>query len=375
MTEFEIITSARSILASRPRNKLTQSTIKDYQAKLLRLTKNARFSESKKENFFSPLLVEALNTKKKTSWYAMRAALIFFAQSNLKTTLAEQDRLQILNRASTLAGQVVNYDAWREMVEKVKHWHEALQSVLNAELLTEDRIPRHTKRQDMRGLPDTWREQIISRMPKYELAALASAITGCRPGELLKGITFQLVQGYLIANIVGVKVDLKMGKGQEWRKLSWKLDHSNLMVRELINRTRNAGGVLVVNIKNASSFSKSMSNAGQRLWPKRHTTITPYCMRHQASSDMKNDGHLSESEISGALGHQSNVTKNTYGRAQMGKAGGVCPHSVLVAQPIRSKSMSSATRRVTEGIEIKKRDGKLKNYLNLSSTLIGLQGR
>lgn len=66
-----------------------------------------------------------------------------------------------------------------------------------------------------------------------------------------------------------------------------------------------------------------MSNAAAREWPKRKTTLTPYCFRHQLAADMKASEQLDSEEISAALGHLSDATKSTYGHANMCKGRGV----------------------------------------------------
>ena len=68
-----------------------------------------------------------------------------------------------------------------------------------------------------------------------------------------------------------------------------------------------------------------------------------YAERHQAAADMKASGSLSSGEISAALGHVSDVTKSTYGHANMGrKSGGVAPSQVEAARPVQTKAPSKA---------------------------------
>jgi integrase len=97
---------------------------------------------------------------------------------------------------------------------------------------------------------------------------------------------------------------------------------------------------LMVTIASASNFSKSMSNAAAREWPKRRTTVTPYCFRHQAAADMKADGQLGSGEISAALGHLSDATKSTYGHANMCKGRGVAPTRVTAARPVKMRAVA-----------------------------------
>jgi integrase len=139
----------------------------------------------------------------------------------------------------------------------------------------------------MTGLPPDWRERLVARMPTYRLATLTAAVTGCRPAELVGGVRVSIEGGMLVAFIRGAKVDVERGKGQEWRRLEWPLDNPSRMVRDLADEAARAGGALTVTIKSASNFSKSMSNAAAREWPRRKATITLYCLRHQVAAGMK----------------------------------------------------------------------------------------
>ena len=66
-------------------------------------------------------------------------------------------------------------------------------------------------------------------MPKYKLAALANAVTGCRPEELTQGVQLEIHDGVLVATILGAKVTAKAG--QPWRRLSWPVDSDSYLVR------------------------------------------------------------------------------------------------------------------------------------------------
>jgi integrase len=144
--------------------------------------------------------------------------------------------------------------------------------------------------------------------------------------------------GTLVALIRGAKVDVARGKGQEWRRLEWPLDHPSTLVQDLAGEVQRAGGPLLVKIASASNFSKSMSNAAEREWPKRKTTLTPYCFRHQVAADMKADGQLDSGEISAALGHLSEATKSTCGHANMCRGRGVAPARVTAARQVKPKA-------------------------------------
>jgi integrase len=189
----------------------------------------------------------------------------------------------------------------------------------------------------MAGLPPNWRELVVARMPAYRSAALTAAVTGCRPAELVGGVQLRIEGGILVALVHGAKVDVARGKGQEWRRLVWPLDHPSELVQGLVGEVTRADGSLLVTIASASNFSKSMSNAAAREWPKRKATITPYCFRHQVAADMKADGRLDSGEISAALGHLSDATKSTYGHANMCKGGSLAPARVTAAREVKVK--------------------------------------
>lgn len=342
---YEMIKRARAVLLATPKSQVRDSTAADYLRKVQRL--RAR-GEQHGGGLFDGAIIEALKTTKKSSWQASRAALLHSARNGLEAYLAEQDKVQRACRAAELIGRPAPWDLWKMCTARALECAEAIESVRAAALPLEGRSDRHTKRQDMAGLPPNWRELVIARMPSYRPATLAAAVTGCRPAELVDGVELSIVDGMLVALIRGAKVDVASGKGQEWRRLEWPLDHASAMVRELAFATAEAGGTLKVTIKSASNFSKSVSNAAAREWPKRRTTLTPYCFRHQVAADMKADGQLGSGEISAALGHLSDTTKSTYGHANMSKGRGVAPARVTAARQVKLRSGAKVVQKVAK---------------------------
>ena len=337
---YDIIKKARELLASIPKRELKEATKKDYVAKTKGL-----LSKLGTDKTHMALISEALKTTKKSSWQANRAALIFVSAARLGEFLGNQDKIQRGMKALIVAGGTPDQAAWLKVVAVVKGMSTALRAILDAKLPLEGREDRHTKRQDMRGLPEDWRERIIARMPKYGDQALVTAVTGCRPAELVSGIELVIDEetGDLVAWIKGAKATEKTG--QAWRRMHWAADSQSHLVRSLIDLVSKqlAGTRVRIDVDNAKAFSGAMRAAGKREWPRRTATVTPYCMRHQAAADMKAAGTLSGGEISAALGHVSDVTKSTYGHANMGrKSGGVAPSEVAAARPVQTKAPSKA---------------------------------
>jgi integrase len=171
----------------------------------------------------------------------------------------------------------------------------------------------------------------VKRSHKYRHAVLVSAVTGCRPDELGKGIRLSIIGDQLIAEITGSKVTEK--SGQPWRRLAWSIDSSSPLVAMLVDEVRN--GLTLARIEDARIYSGAVRAAGEREWPARKKKISPYCFRHAAASDLKASG-MDDSAISQALGHCADVARSYYGQRQQGrKEGGVAPNRVAAARLVR----------------------------------------
>ena len=81
-----------------------------------------------------------------------------------------------------------------------------------------------------------------------------------------------------------------------------------------------------------------MREAGKRAFPGFDRTITPYSMRHQVASDLK-DAELPGEQISQALGHSASDTKGSYGEWGAGN-GSMAPSSVAAARAVKIKPTS-----------------------------------
>ncbi|MEK9939894.1 MAG: hypothetical protein VW548_02855, partial [Methylotenera sp.] len=76
---------------------------------------------------------------------------------------------------------------------------------------------RESKKKSLRGIRKDWREYMAMHLPEgqFRLPALAAFLTGCRPQELEKGITFIRIGGRLRVRIRGAKIT--QDAGQAWR--------------------------------------------------------------------------------------------------------------------------------------------------------------
>jgi hypothetical protein len=197
-------------------------------------------------------------------------------------------------------------------------------AVIQRRGMTSPRDKRSSKRQSLRGLPADWREAMYQRgqKGKYVQALLVSALTGCRPSELVRGIKVwkehdkQLGKDLICFRIEGSKV--KSQQGQPTRCISYVADDAHPLVAAMRAQLDAHGPVMHVEIINAANFTVEVRRLAARLWPAHKHTITAYCFRHQWAADTKRLGD--GDAVSRGLGHASAKTRRNYGTA--GQANG-----------------------------------------------------
>lgn len=201
--------------------------------------------------------------------------------------------------------------------------------------------PRQSKRRMGNSLPNDWRDQLADRLPNWRMQYFFAMSTGCRPSELLKGVTLTIQAGSLVAHIKGAKIGPT--SGQPERTLQWSVKNLPEGTRYLAQEVARAGGQLVVDLTTGScnnnpkqAFSDAIKAAAKRIWPNRKLSITAYSLRHAAASDLKATD-FSPAEISAALGHAAIATKSTYGRASGARGNSVAPEKVQATKPVRGQ--------------------------------------
>jgi integrase len=335
---------------------LCLDTIFDYLDTYYSLFNDARSIFKKVE--FSHILIFAEHTRSKNTWFKRKAAITYFCRAWLNSFLLRQEdiKIKLLNPILSDSDRLKLKQSWRKEIDKSKFYLNILYNISNAwNLNSEERNQRASKRQHMRKMVWDWRELIIEKaMPKWKLQILVLAVTGCRPEELRKGVSFAFVGNLLICKIIGAKV--KKGKilvkktqgngtsamvlveyqaGQESRELHFELN-KNPLVDKLAIMLK--GKNTIVKTANKSSLTSAISRVGKKLWPQRKHAITAYCFRHQLASDLKASG-VEDDDISIALGHAVNTTKSRYGLRSMSK-GGHLPTKVKGTTPIKQHKIT-----------------------------------
>lgn len=311
--DAEIVSAARQLLSRLPANKVSAKTKAGYEREFQRLRTGAKTP--------AEIWNRVINTTSPRTYYRRLAAL--------------KDGMRDVIEAALSSGRIGVLRAILTLNETVEMHRDACP--------LENPKRRHSKRQDMRGLPQDWREMVLGCLraanSQYQRAFLIAAVAGCRLAELQSGVTVAAKNGVLTLRIRGAKV--KASQGQPWREIDYVAGanaHPLVAALYLDIVSDQAGTDLSnwqaeVRIEKPSSLCSAIRRAAKRLWPLRRKEITAYCLRHQAASDWK--ATLPEVDVSLALGHLSPDTKRLYGQAQMSKGGGLIPTAVRAERQLR----------------------------------------
>lgn len=233
---------------------------------------------------------------------------------------------------------------WHRLADVLPRLHEQLCALvtLNEQGMTQPRLKRRSKRKALKGLPPTWREDLYGRgaTGKYADALLASALTGARPGEVVKGITAWLQHDEalgietLCLYVQGIKV--KAQQGQRYRLMTYAAEDTHPLVAALVKRLGLLPGrKLHIHVAKAGNFTAEVQRLARALWPKHGHAITATCFRHQWSSDVKASGD--GDATSHGLGHRSAKTRRHYGMAHQARGGhALRPVRIEADLPVRT---------------------------------------
>lgn len=226
--------------------------------------------------------------------------------------------LNALMQQSRQASGEVDYQQLRPKLAAHLTLMQAL-AAIQRQGMTSPRDKRSSKRQSLPGLPRNWREALCQRgqSGKYAQALLVSALTGCRPSELVRGIKVwkehdkQLGKDLICFRIEGSKV--KSQQGQPTRCISYLAEDGHPLIAAMRAQLNAHGSVMHVEIINATNFTVAVRRLAARLWPAHKHAITAYCFRHQWAADTKRLGD--GDAVSRGLGHASAKTRRNYGTA------------------------------------------------------------
>jgi hypothetical protein len=324
---FEIVKAARQRMKELPSRELSKSTDDGYVREYNRLVGD---EGAEPEKLWSAIC----RTSSKSTYRRRVAAVMHCCRYQLLEALRSQDAAQRAGDMSSLREHVSIIEGVIGVINIVERHR--------GECPLETTVRRKSKRSDLKKLPNNWREQLYKQLKfsRYSLAYLVEAVSGCRPGELEKGVNVICTEeGRLVIRIDnGVKVTKE--KGQPWREISYQLgqgDHP--LIKALFDACRKPEDVgeveIVVRIEKSTNWRAALSSAGQKLWPQLPFRICPYHLRNAAASDFKRSD-LSDEKVSAALGHCVNKTASLYGQFQIGHGGkGLNPVMIRAARSVQ----------------------------------------
>ncbi|HCE9325940.1 TPA: hypothetical protein NH024_001115 [Pseudomonas aeruginosa] len=325
---FALVKTARQRMKELPSKRLVKSTHDGYVREYNRMVGD---EGANPEKLWSAICA----TQSKSTYRRRVAATMHCCRTQLQEALRSQDDAQ---RAGDMRALKYHVAVIEEVI--------GIMNILEKhkeQCPLENTARRKSKRSDLKYLPSNWRDQVHKQLEgsKYELAYLVEAVSGCRPGELEKGVKVVCSkEGRLLTVRIDNGVKVTDQKGQPWREITYRVDQ-NPLVKALFDVCGNVepgteGIETVVGIEKTTNWRAALSSAGQRLWPRLKFRICPYHLRNAAASDFKRSG-LSDEDVSIALGHCVGKTASLYGQFQIGRGGeGLSPDTVLGARPILS---------------------------------------
>lgn len=158
---------------------------------------------------------------------------------------------------------------------------------------------------------------------KYAMSLAITALSGCRPDELMRGVSIETDGKQMHISISGAKFGVD--RGQELRKISLNIDNNEQMNYILSKFPAGKNSVIY-------QMDSKVYNAMRQYFNNNHKGFSLYTLRHRVASDLKNQG-FDTVYLAAFLGHRTTRSQENYGYARSGKSGpavaGVeCSHTI-----------------------------------------------
>jgi integrase len=315
-------------------------------------------------------------TKSKATWRQNKTAVLHTLALSAKKALDKQDQMQkdataLLKRDPT-ALKVSDpahpeYDTWAGQVQIARHLARLIETAPDV-CPIEDAKRRESKKVSIVGLVRGWREMLLPALPEmWRELALVQICTGCRPAELQNDVEIWEEPGELKVKLNGAKVT--QVAGQPTRTLTWKVsDPATVapLIAQLLELVRSRDGRMLASYQRQGlgdykdpmqALSDAYTAAGRKLWPKHGETITAYSARHAFAVDGKESG-MDDDELSIALGHALDKTKQLYGYIRTRRGGGLAPDKAEGPREVKQTTAArpdwaavQATGKLRDGVQ------------------------
>lgn len=290
--------------------------LKDINLKIKEETANQYtdlFNAKIKKNPGFDLVSNLLDCGTRNSFDKTRSAFRFCIAKEIMSIVNESDKARKnknyeLMRSKTLEAYEKFFLFEREFLSDNRvMWNDISQNKKESE----------SKRKTMKNADSI--EKIFSRLKenketydRYSMFLSISSLVGCRPAEIIKGVSIKVVNETIAFKILGSKVG--NGRGQEERViyLDLKQYKHNEQMKCVCSK--------LVNNELYYKPEKKIYNGLRQYLYVQHKNFSLYTLRHRIASDLKKQGCSSET-IAGFLGHRVTESQEFYGYARSSSGG------------------------------------------------------
>ncbi|MDO8778131.1 MAG: site-specific integrase [Burkholderiaceae bacterium] len=264
------------------------------------------------------------------SFYLMRPAICWQKKREISETLRHLSALHGSSELKVLKALMTQLAQQRKTLDLLENLKRA--DVLEA-VGGKTRRPQ-SLRDDLSALPAGWQAKIVERAQaseRYADAVAILALTGCRPDELVQGVSVHLDTELAVIRILGAKIGDHAG--QPWREI--EIPKAKLPAHLLLS-LRERDGAVQVRVKSTDALRQAVYSYSRQLWLG-GTLISPYHFRHSMAETLRENGWPAH-EIAGALGERSAATVSHYGRKIRPKRSGrrEVPEVLIVRGAVRT---------------------------------------
>ena len=328
---------------------ILSSTKSEYVNKFRRIERLT----SKLSGFYTAdsFIQSASACKSSETWYKRKAAIFYWVSAEIKKNLNLLENVDNIDSEAILKKVRRDTDILNILETTPNPTLKILKDEEDQKLRFFKKSGKTSKKYLLRDLPKNWRQRIfeLNFRGDDEARFLTLAISGCRPEELRRGVTWKLNKKGLTARILGAK--RKKFSGQKFRFLSFS-PHQSPLHEKLAKIVGENGGELLVNVEVPKTLSNTLTRVGKKLFPKLKESLTAYVFRHQLASDIKFDiaqtgSKLTLQDLAAALGHSTDEMQQQYGHVKQSKSGGSGLVRVRAERAVRNKIKPYPIKRVS----------------------------
>lgn len=274
---------------------IASTILTHHRNRKLATSTRIRYMHAGEQLFLQPSRLH--QTTRKPTYYFWKAALSFYGAEQLIDAIKNKDLIRVRNVISVLQALCISDT-------------KEIGSISGPCPLIQMSVKK-SKRGSLAKLPENWRELFIEGtcgIHRDWLLVLSAA--GVRPAEIAKGIEIEPHSNGVILKILGAKTTATTG--QPIREIQVENEFGSELAE---------GGKRLIIAKSGNAVSQYICRRSRSIFPNHPNQISAYSFRHQFAADLK-ASQLTSLQISAALGHSAEFTKQHYGHKSQSRARG-----------------------------------------------------